>query len=108
MCKQFGVEPGFLVRVGGLWHDSNVRLFVEEDERAEVYVSTNGQAGSCLGVYACAELDQSARPLGLGRSVGRRGTIGPAATLISHVDYRIPAWTAALSGPCIAAVACAS
>ncbi|MCW5747402.1 MAG: hypothetical protein KIT36_14535 [Alphaproteobacteria bacterium] len=65
MSKQFYVEPGFLVRVGGLWHDHQAALFVEEDENAEVYLANRGVAGSCLGVYSYARLDQVAPPMGL-------------------------------------------
>jgi hypothetical protein len=65
MSKQFYVEPGFLVRVGNLWHDHQAALFVEEDEQAEIYLANRGMAGSCLGVYGYAGLDQTAPPMGL-------------------------------------------
>ena len=68
MSKQFFIEPGFLVRVGSLWHDHQAALFVEEDERAEVYLANRGTAGSCLGVYDYAGLNQDMPPMGLRRA----------------------------------------
>lgn len=99
MSKQFQVEPGFIVRVGRLWHDSNVLLFVEEDEQAEIYVANKGEAGCCLGVYAHAQLRRYAPPIGL-RPVDRSSRAGvPTATVIGQASCWMPSWTAAWSGP---------
>jgi hypothetical protein len=65
MSKHFYVEPGFLVRVGSLWHDNKAALFVEEDERAEIYLANGGFAGSCLGIYPYERLDECRPPMGL-------------------------------------------
>jgi hypothetical protein len=65
MSKQFNVAPGFLVRIGSLWHDSQAPLFIEEDEEAAIYLDNRGLAGCCLGIYAYAGLDSQAPPMGL-------------------------------------------
>jgi hypothetical protein len=86
MSKHFFVEPGFLVRVGSLWHDDAAALFVEEDERAEIYLSNRGFAGSCLGIYAYDRLDERSPPMGLRVTPRRLESCGVAANLGHHVS----------------------
>ncbi|HJQ58057.1 MAG TPA: hypothetical protein VJ890_14200 [Vineibacter sp.] len=87
MSKQFYIEPGFLVRVDGLWHDHEAAMFVEEDECAEIYLANRGTAGSCLGVYNYAGLNQDMPPLGL-RCAPRYYEAGilPPRTMSSSID----------------------
>lgn len=92
MSQLFHVAPGFLVRVGRLWHDDQVLLFVEEDEQAEIFVSNKGEPGCCLGVYSFDELARMGPPIGL-RMAQESGDGSPAG-VTARVDYQAHAWNA--------------
>jgi hypothetical protein len=94
MPRQFQVESGFIVRVGHVWHDSNAMLFVEEDERAEIYIANKGEPGCCLGSYGHAELEQSAAPFGLRAVAGGKETALPAAAVAVQAQFWVPSWNA--------------
>ena len=66
MAKKFYVEPGLEALVSRLWHKPGVLLFVEEDERVEIYApGKRGKPGPCLGSYDYDALDPKAPPFGL-------------------------------------------
>jgi hypothetical protein len=66
MTKKFNVEPGHEVLLGGLWYKPGVMLFVEEDERVEIYApGKRGRRGPCIGMYDYGCLNPKAPPFGL-------------------------------------------
>ncbi len=66
MPKKFYVEPGLEALVAGLWYKPGVMLFVEEDERVEIYApGKRGRRGPCVGSYEYTGLNPNTPPFGL-------------------------------------------